>query len=63
MVDLELLTPETIQANVLRLLEEPSFRARAREVQAEIADMPGPSHAADVVESVVAGTVAEPPRH
>ena len=37
----------------LGLLTEPSFRARAREVQAEIAAMPGPGYAAEVVESVV----------
>jgi UDP:flavonoid glycosyltransferase YjiC (YdhE family) len=53
LVDLDILTPAMIRVNVLRLLTEPSFRARAREVQAEIAAMPGPGYAAEVVESVV----------
>gem|GEM_PF-2656096 len=53
LVDLDILTPAMIRVNVLRLLTEPSFRARAREVQAEIAAMPGPGYAAEVVESAV----------
>ena len=57
-VDLDVLTPEMIHVTVVRLLKEPSFRARARAVQAEIAAMPGPGHAAGVVESAVRNTVA-----
>ena len=60
-VDLDLLTPSMIHANVLRLLDEPTFRARAREVQAEIAAMPGPGYAAEVVESVVASAAGARP--
>jgi UDP:flavonoid glycosyltransferase YjiC (YdhE family) len=43
-----------IRANVLALLNEPSYRASARALQGEIATMPGPAAGVRLIEELVA---------
>ncbi len=44
--------PSAVRANVLALLDEPAYRARARCLQSEIAAMPGPEEAVHLIEEV-----------
>ena len=53
-LDSEQLTPQAVAAAARRLLEEPSFRERARAVAAEIAAMPDADAAVVEIESLVA---------
>jgi UDP:flavonoid glycosyltransferase YjiC (YdhE family) len=46
--------PTTVRANVLALLDEPTYRAGARRLQREIAAMPGPEEAVHLIEEVAA---------
>jgi UDP:flavonoid glycosyltransferase YjiC (YdhE family) len=45
-------TPSTIRANVLALLDEPVYREDARRLQREIAAMPGPAEVVHLIEEV-----------
>jgi UDP:flavonoid glycosyltransferase YjiC (YdhE family) len=47
-------SPSKVRAHVVRLLEEPSQRACARWLQAEILAMPGPEEAVRLIEGVLA---------
>ena len=51
----EQVTPESVRAEVGRLLAEPGYRAAAREVAAEIAAMAGPAAAVRLLESLARG--------
>lgn len=46
--------PSSVRANVLALLDEPTYRAGARGLQREIAAMPGPEEAVHLIEEVAA---------
>ena len=48
-------TGETVRDGVERILSEPSFRAAAQELAAEIADMPGPDVVAGIIEQRFVG--------
>jgi len=48
------LTPEQLREAVMRVLEDPVHRNAARQVQSEIAAMPGPAHAVTSLERVAA---------
>ena len=48
------LSPDTIRESVRELLDNPTFRDKARSVQAEIAALPEPAQAAEWVEALVA---------
>jgi len=45
-------SPSTIRANVLALLDEPVYREGARRLQREIAAMPGPEEAVHLIEEI-----------
>jgi MGT family glycosyltransferase len=45
-------TPERLRAAVQRLLDEPSFRSRARELARQLAAEPGPPRAASLLENL-----------
>jgi UDP:flavonoid glycosyltransferase YjiC (YdhE family) len=45
-------TPSTIRANVLALLDDPVYREGARRLQREIAAMPGPEEAVHLIEEI-----------
>lgn len=47
-------TPEAIRAAVLAVLDDPRYRQRAREVQAEIEALPGPERGVELLEQLVA---------
>jgi UDP:flavonoid glycosyltransferase YjiC (YdhE family) len=48
------LTPEQLREAVIRVLEDPVHRNAARQVQSEIAAMPGPDHAMTALERIAA---------
>jgi MGT family glycosyltransferase len=52
-------TPSTIRANVLALLDEPVYRDGARRLQREIDTMPGPEEAVHLIEEVAAAGRSE----
>jgi MGT family glycosyltransferase len=52
-------TPSTIRANVLALLDEPVYRDGARRLQREIAAMPGPEEAVHLIEEVATADRSE----
>ncbi len=47
------LTPETVRTNVLTVLRDPVYQHNARRLRAEIAAMPGPEHAVELLERLV----------
>lgn len=47
-------TPDAIRQATRRVLGEPSYRARAKIVREEISSLPGPSHAATLLETLAA---------
>ena len=51
-------TPERVRAAVKRLLEEPHFRRNARRMAERFAAMPGPSGAAELLETLVGQSAA-----
>ncbi len=51
-LDRDELTPESVCAATWRVLRQPEFRERARALAAEIAAMPGPDAAVELIESV-----------
>jgi len=47
------LTPETVRTNVLTVLRDPVYQHNAGRLRAEIAAMPGPEHAVELLERLV----------
>jgi MGT family glycosyltransferase len=45
-------TPDTARTTVSAVLQDPSYRAAARGIQAEIAALPGPEHAVPLLEQL-----------
>ena len=54
-IDSDSITPEIVRANMLTILQDPAYQQKAGQIQNEITAMPGPEHAVDLLEILVAG--------